>query len=131
VTQPSLDRVLYHQIHPLKLFTDVFTAFAAAVLLWRHQLGAALALGFLPSIAVSAALIRWADLERYRASAFGRYVGGFMTRRVELARFAGLVPFWFGAWRRSPIAMGAGIIWIIGCWFWGVLRRVIPRSQNS
>jgi hypothetical protein len=65
VKHTSLDRILYHQIHPLKLFTDVVTAFGAAVLLWRHQLGAALALGFPPSFAVSAALIRWADLEPY------------------------------------------------------------------
>ena len=32
------DRLLYHQIHPLKLATDLTTAAAAAALLWRHQL---------------------------------------------------------------------------------------------
>jgi hypothetical protein len=34
------ERVLYHQIHPLKLLTDVSTAFIATALLWNHRLGA-------------------------------------------------------------------------------------------
>jgi hypothetical protein len=114
------ERVLYHQIHPLKLFTDIATALAATALLWRHHLGSALALGFLPSFAVSAILLRWADLEPYRLSRFGRYVKKFMTRRVELARLAGLLPLWLGAWRRSPVAIAAGAVWILGCWLWGM-----------
>ena len=114
------ERVLYHQIHPLKLFTDVATALGATALLWRHQLGPALALGFLPSLAVSAVLLRWADLDPYRSSQFGRYVKKFMTRRVELARLAGLLPLWLGAWWRSPVAIAAGAVWILGCWLLGM-----------
>jgi len=117
------ERALYHQIHPLKLFTDVSTAFIAAALLWTHRFGEAMVVGFVPAIVVSAALLRWADLEPYRASRFGRYVSGFMTRRVEAARFAGLVPLWGGAWFRSPLAMAAGVAWIAGCWLWGLRAR--------
>jgi hypothetical protein len=117
------DRVLYHQIHPVKLFSDVVTALGAAALLWRHHAGAALALGFLPPIIVSAILLRWADLEPYRSSPFGRYVKKFMTRRIELARLAGLLPLWLGAWWRSPVAIAAGAVWILCCWLWGVVRR--------
>jgi len=116
------ERVLYHQIHPLKLFTDVSTAFVAAWLLWLHRFGEAMVVGFVPAIVVSAALLRWADLEPYRASRFGRYAAGFMTRRVEAARFAGLVPLWGGAWFHSPLAMIAGVAWIAGCWLWGLRR---------
>ena len=114
------DRVLYHQIHPVKLVTDCGTAIVAAVLLWRHELVAALAVGFVPSIVVTAILLRWADLEPYRTSAFGRYIQTFMTRRVETARFLGLVPLWVGAWYQSPLAIAAGIIWILGCWLSGL-----------
>src|SRR5215467_5013402 len=99
--QPS-ERLLYHQIHPLKLFTDVTTAAAATLLFWDHRLWLALATAFVPSIVVSAALLRWADLEPYRRSGFGRYISRFMNRRVEMARFAGLLPLWIGAWRRQP-----------------------------
>jgi hypothetical protein len=116
------ERVLYHQIHPLKLFTDWSTAFVAAALLWSHHLAAALVVGFVPAFVVSAILLRWADLEPYRASRFGRYVHGFMTRRIEMARLAGLFPLWLGAWYRRPLVMGAGVVWIVGCWLWGLRR---------
>jgi hypothetical protein len=116
------ERVLYHQIHPLKLATDAATAFGAAALLWRHHLASGLILGLLPPLAVTAALLRWADLESYRTSRFGRYVSAFMTRRIELARLAGMLPLWLGAWRRSLITMLAGVVWIVGCWLWGLRR---------
>ena len=97
----SADRLLYHQIHPLKVLTDVSTAATACFLFWEHRTVAALLVGFLPSIVVSVLLVRWADLEPYRRSALGRYVGRFMTRQVELARFAGLIPLWGGAGAKS------------------------------
>ena len=120
----SADRLLYHQIHPLKVLTDVSTAATACFLFWEHRTVAALLVGFLPSIVVSVLLVRWADLEPYRRSAFGRYVGRFMTRRVELARFAGLIPLWGGAWVRSLGLIVVGAVWIVGCWLWG-MRRVV------
>jgi hypothetical protein len=122
------DRLLYHQIHPLKLFTDWSTAFVAAALLWAHRLAEALVVGFVPSIIVTAALVRWADLEPYRASPFGQYVRGFMTRRVQMARFAGLLPLWLGAGFHQPLVVAAGVAWILGCWLWG-LRRA-PTSAR-
>jgi hypothetical protein len=121
------ERMLYHQIHPLKLFTDVSTAAIACYLLWEHRLGLALAVGFVPSIVVSAALITWADLEPYRRSPFGGYVGSFMTRRVEIARFAGLIPLWGGAWTRRVGLIALGVAWIIGCWLWG-FRRTFSKE---
>jgi hypothetical protein len=122
------ERVLYHQIHPLKLFTDIATAIVATALFWRHSLIAALVFGFLPSVAVSFALLRWSDLEPYRRSAFGRYVSRFMTRRVEAARFAGLLPLWGGAWIHCLGTVGVGALWILACWLWG-LRT--PRSDTA
>src|SRR5512138_2029323 len=110
------DRVLYHQIHPIKLLTDIGTAILAAALFWGHRAGTAVLVGFVPSIGVTAALLQWADLEPYRRSVFGRYVRRFMTRRVELARFAGLVPLWGGAWLHRSNLIAAGVVWIVGCW---------------
>jgi N-acetylglutamate synthase-like GNAT family acetyltransferase len=123
------ERVLYHQIHPLKLATDTATAFGASALLWRHHLASGLTLGLLPPLAVSAILLRWANLEPYQSSRFGRYVKTFMTRRVELARLAGMLPLWLGAWWRSLLAIAAGVVWILGCWLWG-LRRSASATLN-
>ena len=99
------ERLLYHQIHPLKLLTDWSTAAVAAVLLWRHQLVAALLIGFLPSILVSLLLIRYSELEPYRTSAFGRYIAHHMTRAVEAGRFVGLALAWDGAWPQPAQAV--------------------------
>lgn len=121
------ERVLYHQIHPAKLVVDVATALGAAALLWQHRLTAALCVGLVPPVVASAVLLRWADLEPYRASAFGRYVRRFMTRRVEFARLVGLVPLWLGAWVRRPVVIAVGAAWIVGCWLWGIRR---PSSDD-
>ena len=95
------DKALYHQIHQLKLSTDISTAMGAAVLLWRHHLVWALLAGFIPSILASACVIRVANPEPYRRSRAGRYVARHMTRGRELARFIGLALFWAGAWHRA------------------------------
>src|SRR5215510_2141826 len=123
------ERVLYHQIHPIKLFTDVGTATVSTILFWHHALGAALVVGFVPSIAVSYVLIRWGDLEPYRNSSFGRYVRRFMTRRVEAARFGGLVPLWGGAWSHRLGIVGLGALWIVGCWLWGLRKTTVDEGS--
>jgi hypothetical protein len=115
------ERVLYHQIHPVKLATDWLSGIGAAMLLWQHRLLPALLLGLLPPIAVSAVLLRYADLEPYRASALGRYVARFMTRRVEAGRLAGLLLVWGGAWLRRPVLIAVGFVIILGCWLYGLL----------
>ena len=124
------DRLLYHQIHPLKLVTDVTTAAVAAVAFWHHAPFLAFAIGFGPSVLVTVALVTWAKLDRYAASAFGRYIRRFMTRRVEAARLAGLIPLWGGAWAHRPVVMGFGGIWILCCWLWG-LRSVESHAPAA
>jgi hypothetical protein len=74
------EKVLYHQIHPTKLLTDISTALASLYLLWVHSVAAALLVAFVPPIVVSLILIRYVDLTAYRQSALGRYVRRYMTR---------------------------------------------------
>jgi hypothetical protein len=124
------ERVLYHQIHPLKLATDWATAIVAAVLLWRHRLVPALAVGFLPSVLVSVLLIRGADLRAQRDSAPGRYVAGWMTRGVEAARFGGLAIGWAGAWAHRAALVALGVVAIVGCWLGGLLRRTTSTQAG-
>ena len=114
-------RLLYHQIHPLKLLTDWGTAAVAAWLLWDHRLGAALLVGFVPPILVTAILVRWADLEPYRDSSFGRYVARHMTRAVEGLRLAGLAVAWGAAWAHRPLYTAGGVAIILGAWAWGLV----------
>ena len=115
------EKVLYHQIHPIKLLTDWGTGLAAAYLLWHHQLTAALLVGLVPPVVVSTLLLRWADLERYRASRFGRYVARYMTRATQLVRLAGLAFVWGGAWVRRPPWIAFGLAVIVAAWARGML----------
>ena|SRR5215813_2263127 len=70
----SQDKLLYHQIHPIKLIVDVGGTPPALYLLWQHKLRAGLVLSFAPPLLVSALLIRYADLNPYQRSALGKFM---------------------------------------------------------
>lgn len=114
------ERVLYHQIHPLKLTTDWLTGIGAAIFLWQHRLGPALLVGLVPPVLVSALLLRFADLTSYRSSRFGRYVARFMSGSVEAGRLFGLLVFWSGAWWHRSGLIATGVLMILACWLYGL-----------
>ena len=115
------EKVLYHQIHPLKLLTDSGSGFLALYLLWQHALLIAVLVALIPAIVVSFLLIRFADLEKYKNSSFGIYVARFMTRPVEMVRLAGFVLMAFGAWYHLIWLIPAGLIVVILAWLRGVI----------
>jgi len=69
------EAVLYHQIHPAKLATDIAAAIISLVLLWEHRLALALVVMLVPSVVATALVIRFADLERLKASPLGATSG--------------------------------------------------------
>jgi hypothetical protein len=115
------ERALYHQIHPAKLLTDWVTAIVACFLFWEHRWMVGLVVGLVPPILASAALMRSADLEPHRDSAFGRYVGRYMTAAMQALRLVGVAALWFGAWRHRLAAMALGVLVILGAWARGWL----------
>jgi hypothetical protein len=119
------EKYLYHQIHPLKLFADISAAVGSLYLLWRHQLAFAFVVMLAPPILVSCLLMRYADLEPYRQSAFGKYIARAMSHAMEAVRGAGMAITAVGAWRQS--------IWIIivGCAIvlFGWLRGKISNTH--
>ena len=117
------EKVLYHQIHPAKLLTDISTALLSLVLLWKHRVAAALLVMFVPSICVSFALIRFVDLERYKRSRFGRYVRRSMTRSMEALRFAGMAVMALGAWFHRTWMIPLGLLVVLAGWLRGILLQ--------
>ena len=117
------ERVLYHQIHPLKLATDWGTGFLAAWIFWHHRLMPGLAIGLIPSVIASAVVIQYADLARLKHSAFGRYVAIHMNHAMEGVRLAGVAIFWIGAWTHHGWLMPLGIAVVIAGWSRGLVRR--------
>ncbi len=115
------ERALYHQVHPAKLLTDATAAVAFLYLLWDHELFPGLAAALLPSIAASILVMRYADLQRYKASALGRYLERYMTGPVMATRLLGLIMTALGAWYHEPGAVVVGAVVIVLAWARGLI----------
>lgn len=134
VDSPTLSRrekLLYHQIHPLKLAVDVAKSLASTWLLWRHELLGGLLVAWVPSVVVTMAMVRWMALTRQRDSTFGRYVALHMTHLAEAVRFGGQFAMWFGAWFHVAWAIGAGIVVIILGWTYSLPFRGARAREGS
>ena len=125
------ERALYHQIHPLKLATDVLASVVSLYFFWRHQAVPGFALHYLPPLIVSALLMRYSALERYRDSSFGRYIAGNMTRTIEGVRLFGDLVTIFGAWMHDWLLIAAGFAVVIGAWCNGLLPSRTRRKSNG
>jgi hypothetical protein len=116
------ERKLYHQIHPLKLATDIGVTPIFLFFLWCHQITNALLVGFLPPIIVSAAMMIWPpDLERLKNSSLGKYVSKYMTPTIEAVRLLTLVPMAWGAWTHRLSLIGLGLLVLLLAWCNGVI----------
>jgi hypothetical protein len=115
------EKILYHQIHPLKLLTDCIAGFAALYLLWRHRFCAALLETSVPPILASTLIIGYVDLEPYRRSPFGRYIEQYMTREMQSLRLMGYLVMMLGAWHRRPWPVPLGLAVVLFAWFRGLI----------
>jgi len=118
------EKYIYHQVHPVKLLVDFAAGFISLYPLWHHQLVAALLVMLMPPPIASFLVMRFADLEPYRNSGFGRYTARYMTHAVEAARLIGMGVMAVGAWYQSVLAVAAGLAIIALAWSRGIL---IPR----
>ena len=117
--EPGLNRrekLLYHQIHPLKLAVDFSTSFVSTWLFWRHELSVGLVVAWVPSVLVTLAMLRWMDFARQRESRFGHYVARHMTKLAEAVRFSGQFAAWTGAWFHAAWAIALGYAIIVVGW---------------
>jgi len=115
------ERILYHQIHPLKVVTDVSAALMALVLFWHHRLLAGVVVSTVLPAVSSAFLISYADLTPYQHSAAGRYLKRSMTGWMQSLRFVGFAVMLLGAWKHARGVVAVGIALIALGWFHGLL----------
>jgi hypothetical protein len=76
---------------------------------------------FVPPVLASALIIRFANLEKYKQSAFGRYIAVYMTTPVVVVRVLGTVLTHIGAWYRIPILIPLGWMTVLLGWLRGIL----------
>jgi len=117
------EKYLYHQIHPLKLLTDIGAACCSLYLLWRHQLAFALAAMLAPPVFVSCLLMRYADLEPYRQSVFGKYIARSMSHAMEGVRLSGMAVTAVGAWHQALWIIVAGCAVVLFGWLRGKISN--------
>ena len=116
------EKHLYHQIHPLKLGTDISAAIVSSYCFWIH---ATLWLCFLtlllPPIVVSSIMLRTMDFTSIKETAIGRYLKRSMTPSMEALRLSGTVPMALGAWFHQPWAIVLGLIIVLFGWLRGLI----------
>lgn len=116
------ERALYHQVHPLKLATDVGAGLASLVLLWRHQIEAGLLVLLVPPAFASIYLVVWGRIDYLAATRFGRYVRRNMTGPAQAMRLIGMLALCVGAWRHQWALLIAGGLAIAWVWTRGLVR---------
>jgi hypothetical protein len=112
------EKTLYHQIHPLKLATDIGVTPISLYFVWNHDILPALLVAFVPPVVVSLAMIKWTpDFNKQKDSPMGKYMREYMTPLIELVRFLTLVPMAYGAWAHNIwfILLGLAILVIAWC----------------
>jgi hypothetical protein len=106
------DKILVHQVHPVKIGADVTSSAVSNVLLWRARPKTALAVRVLLPVAGSLAVLGLADLDTLAATRRGQYVLRHMPPSAQAVRLAGDAVMALGARRHriSLLAGGAAII---------------------
>jgi hypothetical protein len=122
------EKILYHQIHPLKLATDISAEIVSLYLFWKHKLLAGMLAALVPPVIVSTLLMRLADLEKYKQSAFGRYIRDSMTPSVVAIRTLGTVLTHLGAWYRKPALLPLGWLIVLLGWLSG---KILPGRREQ
>lgn len=113
---------LYHQIHPIKLATDIASAIGFLFFLWCHRIAPALVAGFLPPIIVSGVMMIWPpNVENVKNSPLGKYVSKYMTPTIEVVRLLTLVPMAWGAWTLRIWLIMLGFVMLLLAWCNGLI----------
>ena len=116
------NKILYHQIHPLKLGTDIVASLVSLYFFWQHKLFIGFIFHLAPPIIASLAVIYAFDLEPQKQSALGQYLKRTMTYAVEAIRLIGDIVMVLGAWFHSVPLIGAGLAIVVAGWLSGVVR---------
>jgi hypothetical protein len=123
------EKILFHQVHPVKLATDIAAALISLYFLWEHELMIGLLTHFIPPPIASAAVIRFSNLERYKNSRLGAYLARYMTPAAQFTRLAGDLITIFAAWYRSPGGIIVGLAVILTAWGYGLLSLRPSRER--
>ncbi len=125
---PLHEKQLYHQVHPLKLATDITAQVVSLYFFWTHTIWLGVLTMLLPPIIISTIMLSTMNFSRIKASAVGRYLKWSMTPAMEALRLAGTLPMVFGAWFHQPLFIIIGLLMILFGWLRGL---IFPRRGRT
>ncbi len=108
--------------------SDISAEIVSLYLLWKHKLLVGMLAALVPPVIVSTLLMRLADLEKYKQSAFGRYIRDDMTPSVVAMRTLGTVLTHLGAWYRKPALLPLGWLIVLLGWLSG---KMLPGRREQ
>lgn len=121
------EKRLYHQIHPLKLATDISAEIVSLYLFWKHRMLAGMLVFLVPPVIASILIMQLANLEAYRKSMQGRYIRAYMTPSAVALRVLGTIITHVGAWYRKPTLIPLGLMTVLLGWLRG---RLLPNMRS-
>ena len=88
------DRIVLHQLHPLKLATDILVTVPSTLLIWHHRLALGVLSAFVPAVLISLLLLQTSAfaprLNRLAATRWGAAGLLGMTDTMQCVRLVGL-----------------------------------------
>jgi hypothetical protein len=117
------EKILFHQVHPAKLATDIISAIVSLYFFWQQEFVIGLVTHFIPPPIASAAVVHCGNLEPYKSSRLGAYLVRYMTPTAQTLRLAGDLITVFAAWYHSPLGIAAGLVLILAAWTYGLMLR--------
>lgn len=117
------EKALYHQVHPIKLATDILAQFVSLFFFWQQNLILGLAIMLIPPIIASLVLMNSVDLTPIKDSAVGAYLRRAMPRSMEMVRLFGTFPMVFGAWYHNITLIVVGLLIVALGWSLGAFIR--------
>ena len=115
------EKKLYHQIHPIKLITDISAAISSSVLFWFHYFWPGILANLLPPMLISFIIISSFNLDKYKNSKVGIYLKKNMTGIMEAVRFSGNIIMLVGAWFHNFLVIFLSILIIVLAWLRGLI----------
>ena len=119
------ERMLFHQVHPAKLGTDVAAAIVSFYFLWRHELILSLLIHFIPPPIASLIVMRYANLDGYKDSLLGAYLLRYMTSAAQAARLVGDLIMVFASWFHSVRLIAMGLLIVMAAWSYGPALKLL------
>jgi hypothetical protein len=119
----SKEKILYHQIHPLKLSTDISASILTTYLLWHHNVFWFLIFCLAPSLIASLLIVKFINLEKLKESSLGKYIEKYMTTLMEAIRMTGQIIVWIAAWYHLPFLIIIGYLVAIAGWCNGLFYK--------